>query len=108
MHVSDELKLSESYCVRMVTNKKIGPGGKTSTGFCTKTKQLQLPGHAIDCQRHAISLHSGEENLFYPSPENLLKICILTSPLGGTRDDNSILHGESLKFAVIATSPCCS
>ena len=64
MHVSDELKLSESYCVRMVTNKKIGPGGKTSTGFCTKTKQLQLPGHAIDCQGHAISLHSGEENLF--------------------------------------------
>jgi hypothetical protein len=64
MHVSDELKLRESYCVHMVTNKKNALGGKTSTRFCTKSKQLQLPGHAIDCQGHTISLHSGEENLF--------------------------------------------
>lgn len=25
MHVSDELKLSKNYCVRMVTNKKVWP-----------------------------------------------------------------------------------
>jgi hypothetical protein len=46
-----------------------------------------------------------KNNKIFYSTTILVKYKILTNPSGGTRDDNSILHGESPRFVVTASSP---